>query len=119
MRGLMLTAQVSQCQAALTNMLQRAWAETEDSARLLEKQQRIEAITASLRASGGSEVICVCSLNFMKGENAVTLSQKSHKMGHYNLSFCINSLQFEIWKGKLFFIFSLLARTSWRRWRRC
>ena len=40
-------------------MLQRAWSETEDSARLLEKQQRIEAITASLRASGGSEVNCV------------------------------------------------------------
>ena len=76
---------MSQCQAALTNMLQRAWAETEDSARLLEKQQRIEAITASLRASGGSEVICVCSPNVMKGEN----SQKSHKMGHYNLSLMI------------------------------
>ena len=48
---------MSQCQAALTNLLQRTWAEAEDSARLLEKQQRIEAITASLRASGGSEVI--------------------------------------------------------------
>jgi len=47
--------QVSQCQTALTNLLQRISAETEASARLLEKQQRIEAITASLRASGGSE----------------------------------------------------------------
>ena len=47
---------MSQCQTALTNLLQRISAETEASARLLEKQERIEAITASLRASGGSEV---------------------------------------------------------------
>jgi len=53
--GWVTRVQVSQCQAALTNLLQRTWAEAEDSARLLEKQQRIEAITASLRASGGSE----------------------------------------------------------------
>ena len=64
--------QVSQCQAALTNLLKRAWAETEDSARLLEKQQRIEAITASLRASGGTEVNIVYTLCVMSGENAVT-----------------------------------------------
>lgn len=53
--GWVTRVQVTQCQAALTNLLQRTWAEAEDSARLLEKQQRIEAITASLRATGGSE----------------------------------------------------------------
>ena len=53
---ILIPLQVSQCQAALTNLLTRIWAETEDNARLLEKREQIEANLASMRASGASEV---------------------------------------------------------------
>jgi len=54
MGGLART-QLTRVYQALINIVTRRQIETQDNARLLEKQERIEAITASLRAEGGTE----------------------------------------------------------------
>ena len=47
--------QLSRCYQISANLIVRRQWETEQHARLLEKQERIEAITAHLRATGGNE----------------------------------------------------------------
>ena len=47
--------QLTRCYQSSANLIVRRQWEAEQQARLLEKQERIEAITATLRASGGNE----------------------------------------------------------------